>query len=368
VQGKSVQFNKMGLLRLLHLLFLCSEASRISNAFTPTPSFHNTKSPSVLSAVSSETSQSSLPTVEFVDPQTGCEVVLLGCFHGTESSSQDVKRVVTPGTNVVALELCSLRFADLRREQQEPETNRPWIIAYLDMISKTVQKRGLPTGLAAAVLAGFSGFQSAISGFVPGLEFKTAIEQSIMYECDIVLVDQVVDETLRQIGSLPRISWHMNVPSNITNTLAEWKLHSTSLRRAIIGDENLPRVQLGEFLFRNSASIQDLIRLTIPPISMSLLLAQMTSSIAMANELVVVQDYSAPELIFHWFASAGVIFSSFVGLTLPAVKVIITERDVVLTNGIQAACKQAGDGGRVVAVLGFLHVNGVAKRMIENEI
>jgi hypothetical protein len=335
---------KMGLLRLLHLLFLCSEASRISNAFTPTPSFHNTKSPSVLSAVSSETPLSSLPTVEFVDPQTGCEVVLLGCFHGTESSSQDVKRVVTPETNVVALELCSLRFEDLRRAEQEPETKRPWVIAYLDMISKTVQKRGLPTGLAAAVLAGFSGFQSAISGFVPGLEFKTAMEQSIMYECD------------------------MNVPSNITNTVAEWKLHSTSLRRAIIGDENLPRVQLGEFLFRNPAAIQDLTRLTIPPISMFLLLVQMTSSSAMANELVVVQDSSALELIFHWFASAGVIFSSFVGLTLPAVKVIITERDAVLTNGIQAACKQAGDGGRVVAVLGFLHVNGVAKRMIENEI
>ena len=57
---------------------------------------------------------------------------------------------------------------------------------------------------------------------------------------------------------------------------------------------------------------------------------------------------------------------------LPAARVILAERDDILTNGIQAACRLAAakhekDGkrrGRVVAVLGLLHVNGVAKRML----
>lgn len=359
--------NRMGFRNLIFWGFLFLLKVGVSSALTKTPP-HFSQSRSPLSAASPESSRAFLPTVEFVDPQTGCKVVLLGCFHGTNSSSQDVKKVVTLDTDVVALELCSVRFADLRRQEEVAEIKRPWLVGYFDMISNTVQKRGLPTGLAAALLSGFSGLQSAVSGFVPGLEFKTAMDLSIIHECDIVLADQLVDETLRQIGCLPQISWKMNFPTNVTNTLEEWKVHSASLKTAIIGDESLPHVQLGDFLFRNTAAIQDLVRLMVPPISIFFVLVQVASSGVMADDLVPLKEPNALELLGHWFASAWIIFASFVGLTLPAIKVVITERDVVLANGIQAACKKAGNGGQVVAVLGFLHVNGVAKQMIENEI
>ena len=181
-----------------------------------------------------------MPIVEFTDPKTGCHVVLLGCFHGTASSSRDVQQVVTPETDYVALELCATRFSDLRQDIQkqqeesagslpsskvEQQKRRPWAVAYIEMISKTVQKRGLPTGVAAAVLAGFSGLQTAISGFTPGLEFTTAVDCSIENDCDIILADQVVDETLRRIGTLPQISWEMNVQSILSkdsNNMNTW--------------------------------------------------------------------------------------------------------------------------------------------------
>jgi pheromone shutdown protein TraB len=54
----------------------------------------------------------------------------------------------------------------------------------------------------------------------------------------------------------------------------------------------------------------------------------------------------------------------YFGLVLPAVRIILTERDEILTEGIKASCRRAGKGGRVVAVLGLLHVNGVAQRML----
>eukprot|EP00980_Cylindrotheca_fusiformis_P029312 scaffold23091_cov152-Cylindrotheca_fusiformis.AAC.2 len=354
-------------LRLLCSIYLYIGAPSTCNAFTSTITQGIRNPHPFLLAVSSKKSQASLPTVEFIDPQTGCEVVLLGCFHGTTSSSEDVKRVITPGTSVVALELCHVRFADLRRAEEEFETKQPWIIAYLNMISKAAEKQGFPAGLAAAVLSGFSGLQSAISGFVPGLEFRSAMEQSVINECDIVLADQVVDETLRQIGNLPRISCTMNSPKNMTNTLMEWKTHATTLKRAVIGDEDLPRVQLGDFLFRSTAAMQDLFRLTVPPISMFLLMLQIASTSGMGDGKTMVTDPTAFETISHLCASTAIIGSSFVGLTLPAIKVIITDRDGILTSGIQAACRHAGKGGRVVAVLGFLHVNGVAHRMIKNK-
>ena len=207
-----------------------------------------------------------------------------------------------------------------------------------------------------------------------GLEFTTAVDCSTEYDCDIVLADQPVDETLRQIGILPKISWEMNTESILSNdqrpdTREEWKLHSTTLKRAVLGDDDqsLPRVKLGAFLFRNVAAVQDLVRLTIPPISMFLILTQILMLTSAPSELDVMESNSLVELIPHWIASVGIIFGSFVGIVLPAVKVVLTERDEILTSGIQAACQRAGDGGRVVAVLGFLHVNGIAQRMLQEE-
>jgi hypothetical protein len=128
------------------LLLFALEATRISNAFL---------TPSRKIVRAGELESSSLPTVEFTDPKTHCKVILLGCFHGTESSSQDVKEVVNEETDLVVLELCATRFADLRQAQPPPEKQRPWMLDYLDMISKTAEKRGLPTGLAFAILGGF---------------------------------------------------------------------------------------------------------------------------------------------------------------------------------------------------------------------
>jgi len=323
-----------------------------------------------------------LPTVEFIDPETQCQVVLLGCFHGTESSSKDVERAVTSDTNVVALELCASRFTDLQRElfQKEEQGDgrteqeeKPWIVAYLEMISKTIRQRGLPTGLAAAVLGGFSGIQTALSGFTPGLEFTTALERSREYNCDIILADQDVDETLRRVGSLPKISLETVLSSN---RLELWQLHQETLVRAVIGDTSassslagpLPQVQLPSVLLRNRAAIRDLVRLTIPPTLFFWALVYGAAALAGVDVSNTTSEayYDAAtwsEYLLHWLGSAGILASGYLGLALPAVGVILTERDEILTSGIQAACRRAGNGGRVVAVLGLLHVNGVAKHM-----
>jgi hypothetical protein len=326
---------------------------------------------SVVSTLQEEKDKDS-SSVEFIDPETQCHVVLLGCFHGTESSARDVERVVTPDTNVVALELCAARFTDLQREiPPEGTIQQPWIFAYSQMIVKTIQKKGLPTGLAAAVLGGFSGLQTALSGFTPGLEFSTALERATLYNCDIILADQAVDETLRQVGSLPKISLDMLFKSD--SPLEELQLHQSTLKRAVLGDEDddseIPQVRLGSFLTRNPAAMKDLVRLTIPPTLLFAGFVQVMSTMSASGSgtewIVDYSDMSLLEALPHWCASVAILTLGHVTLALPAIRVILTERDEILTEGIREACVRAGPGGRVVAVLGLLHVNGIAKRMME---
>ena len=70
-------------------------------------------------------------------------------------------------------------------------------------------------------------------------------------------------------------------------------------------------------------------------------------------------------------SSVIVLWLGYVALALPATRVILCERDDQLADGIRAACKSAvGDkkeNATVVAVLGLLHVNGVAKRLLQQD-
>ena len=56
--------------------------------------------------------------------------------------------------------------------------------------------------------------------------------------------------------------------------------------------------------------------------------------------------------------------SAYVGIALPASRVVLSERDDILADGIWAACRNAVPDGRVVAVLGLLRVNGIAHRLL----
>ena len=67
------------------------------------------------------------------------------------------------------------------------------------------------------------------------------------------------------------------------------------------------------------------------------------------------------------FAALGL---AYFGIALPAAKIVVSDRDKTLANGIREACRIATtDGpGRVVAVLGFLHVNGIVRLLLERDL
>ena len=420
---------------------------------------HHQQTTASLNAASTERS-----CIELTDPETGCQVVLVGCFHGSPSSAQDVQRELEQSdTDAIVLELCATRFAGLRKStsynafqlldkqqqsQQQPpvvSVKPPAVIRFFQNVGNTIQTKGLSTGVASGLLGGVSGLQTALSGFTPGLEFSTALDYSLEKQqerqqqqqkstaCDIILADQLVDETVEKVGKLPRVIRSMlheiivsggnSDNNNNDGTLLssakefQWVKMAKALRTALAGDPTLRptyQVNVGQVMTRNVAVIQELSRLMVPPV----LLTQLTltffndillpaipiePALAEANAAGV-QLSSAPSSFLwdpttfslnlnyldpvalvldafpHVIVLTIMLSISYALLAVPVTQVILYERDDQLTDGIRSACRLAaskhqgnrsgdksGSPGRVVAVLGLLHINGVAQRLLSSE-
>lgn len=328
--------------------------------------------------------------VELVEPTTKCRVILLGCLHGSQSSARDVRDLLEEGDTVV-LELCASRVADLRRLEPTLKANEGWFHFSLDgfvkMVAKTSERRGWASGVAAAVLGGASGLQTALGGFEAGLEFTTSLDIAKEKQLNVILADQAVDETLRRVGSLPTISLSMLFQEEGLPVK-----ESEALTTAVFGDDSLypnHQVNMGQVLIRNRSVVLELLKLTLPPMSLALLAGTTADKLvtaifppAVASPQIpwwtLLQDFSmTPMEVWNSVgmdvvSSILVLLLGYVALALPATRVILCERDDQLTEGIRAACRSATENGandnaRVVAVLGLLHVNGVAKRLLQQQ-
>jgi len=427
--------------------------------------------------------------IRLVDEETNCEVVLVGCFHGSPSSAADVEREIlggenfstkTTATDVVALELCATRFTNLQKHMRQRQKRNDHLEdngsgntspldgmvtsvkqsfrrseRFLQLVSQTTEKRGWSTGIATFILGSATGVQSTLSGFTPGLEFITALNMpssssklsrgggSEKNNYDIVLADQTVEMTLERSGILPTLSMEMSREAvgvlfggdnDCDQSLSSWdetqlKKSSEGLGTAFFGDPRLApqhQINMGDVLTQNENMKRDVLKLLLPYfITMSLLLsfvlndpATMASAKDTASFFSAISINNNPIDIFTVAAAtatmittalnnwdiASVVTEEFITLSLlffslywllavPAAKIILLERDVELAKGIKAACRIAASkrrqqqqqerqqdgggrrsdafepygvatGGRVVAVLGLFHLNGVAQRLL----
>jgi hypothetical protein len=138
-------------------------------------------------------------------------------------------------------------------------------------------------------------------------------------------------------------------------------------------------------LTRSYHALMDLIKLTlVPVILLQILLLILSTFLGTAlgdnSSVLPMKDNAieaANELLMHLILSATIVCSTFILIVLPLVQVVIYERDDQIASGIAATCqllrqrpnlisKNDEYKPRVVAVLGLLHVNGVAKRLIES--
>eukprot|EP00978_Attheya_sp_CCMP212_P049041 scaffold608311_cov114-Attheya_sp.AAC.1 len=288
------------------------------------------------------------------------------------------------------------------------------------MVGRTGREKGWSTGMAWALVGGVAGLQSALAGSSAGLEFRVATELAQSQQMSIVLADRTVTETLVRLGQLGQTSIQMlndsmKSMSMSTSTSTTRGAHSQELhhlRTAIWGHEShgIPQVDMGKVLRRNPTVAFDLCRLTLPTLITTQVLTASAvnafSNHAVASPISVLLTTTAtdntnhlvsyiPDSLDHMWSVLSMMgmdvvtnlvtfLVGFVALVLPATRIVISERDDQLARGIDAACRVAAANAnaakgsnnrhdnseppRVVAILGLLHVNGVAQRLLQDTI
>jgi len=89
-----------------------SSSKIYTNPFSPKPlskkrdRYKKRKESYVVAMTKENTQSEGLPYSEFIHPKTGCQVILVGCLHGSSSSAQEVTEILNKKkTDTVVLEL-----------------------------------------------------------------------------------------------------------------------------------------------------------------------------------------------------------------------------------------------------------------------
>jgi hypothetical protein len=348
-------------------------AAAVAHAFVLVPPNRNslqTKRP-LLATIDKESSTNQC-TLTLKDQKTKCEIVLVGCFHGSQTSAADVRRAIMAAAepNVIVLELCPSRYTALQQTILSNTTTSKepsWLVRYSQMIRGIRRQQGLAAGFAAAVIAMASAVQARAGGLEPGLEFATAMQG----RAHVVLADQRVEETLQKLGSLHETAWDLCACCFSNGWDESFGKEADALNTAVFGDSNVAQqLNLPLFLWRSPESRNDMLRLFLPPLLglqvISLWLQSFANDDVIVDSALLLQDTPVSRFVLNMILLGAV----YLGVALPAARIVLRERDDQLTAGIRAACRVAHlestttNNGRVVAVLGLLHVNGIAKRLL----
>lgn len=291
-------------------------------------------------------------------------------------------------TDAVVLELCDARIEDLSRETVEDYSMDDFLEDARDFrrfVEGAGERRGPLVAAVTLALGLASLLQANVGGTRSGLEFAVALDIAEEDGCTVVLGDRGIDRTMERISSLPSVSLEMIR----SNTVLQY---TNLLKTAVFGDRLLPRgtqISLPRALVRNKGAVTDLARLALSPILIATFFALSVGSAlnlplyAEQDSLDLLLDTAALttfderlpivlKLISSLLTKFLAFGAGYTVLALPASKVIIHERDVYLAEEIRKACGSSMDplagqkeSTRVVAVLGLLHVNGVAKQLLD---
>jgi len=362
--------------------------------------------PSKMGSITRKTRRECEPIVTLIDPHTNVTVIILGCLHGSPSSTVELENILTQNRPAaLVLELCTTRYLNLVKQRQSWNSNKiaPDIKQQKEY-SLTIAGGNSRASIALGIA---SEFQNRLNGFEPGLEFKRAIEyvdhvtsnsnnnNTTKFEecCDIILADREVSETLHRLEDLPTISMQ-----SVLHLIKERNpVELFDLQTAIWGDSKLRRsttattgtlpgnaqIDVGNVLFRNPRATQDLCLSTILPlmiISISVYTLMSYIKYSLLSLLLGSTSPNVTSIFEHALLYTTSSLALLVLLALPLTKIMLTERDQHLARGIRNACQVVqrkrfpsgvssdethnGNAPTIVVIVGLLHVNNVAKQLL----
>lgn len=135
-----------------------------------------------------------------LDSTSQHEVYLLGTSHVSETSADEVRKVIeTVKPDRVMVELCQQRARRLR-SGQSTLSGKDIVQQLLEALLHRNSRPGF--GVECLLKLGFTGFYALFRqyGLVPGLEFKVALEEADRRGLPICCGDADVDRTISQLG------------------------------------------------------------------------------------------------------------------------------------------------------------------------
>ena len=158
------------------------------------------------------------------------EVTILGTAHVSKTSADTVKQMIqSEKFDVVCIELCQSRYNSIMR---------PSLIAEMDLFE--VIRKGKASMVAASLALG--AYQQRMAeqlGIEPGIEMRTAINESKKLDLPLELIDREVGTTLKRV--------YHNVPF--------WKrfylfagLFTSVLSKEKVSEEEIEQLKSGDIL------------------------------------------------------------------------------------------------------------------------
>lgn len=159
-----------------------------------------------------------------------CNITILGTAHVSKASAETVKKMIqSKEFDVVCIELCQSRYNSIMK---------PSLIAEMDLFE--VIRKGKASMVAASLALG--AYQQRMAeqlGIEPGIEMKTAINESKKLDLQLELIDREVGTTLKRV--------YHNVPL--------WKrfyliagLFSSVLSKEKVSEEEIEQLKSGDIL------------------------------------------------------------------------------------------------------------------------
>lgn len=276
--------------------------------------------------------QKSIPIIR-LPLNTDCFLTLIGCVHGSSFSSEMVENAIERhNPSCIALELCPLRFQSMPQEAR----------AYKEYCKERSEN---------------SNFWQDLAANIPGREFLTAINLAEERNIPIFTCDEDVEVILTELKSIGNISPILQDASLIGSTFSH-------LKHAFTGESSLSTksIHIGRVLVSNPKLLSETIFRILPtwlPLVLTMQwLASQIESVDSSKQFGLLDGVS---ILFSAYA-----LSAFV----VGCKKIVVDRDEIIANKLRDIVstmtidKCTPDARvEVVAVLGMIHLNGVARHL-----
>ncbi len=326
-----------------------------------------------------------LPAAVATVRRAGVDVHIVGAIHSTPTSARDVDETVrATRPSAVVLELCGGRWRGLLNAREREVATPPSMRGELrDWWNSSVRTKAA-IGAAPALISASLSLPYAVmratgsDSFRPGSEFLAVVEAGAreggaLARPRIILGDIDAADTLTGLARALQLRAYGG--RGAAATLAHARRQFGVLRRAL-GLDDASALRLGAALGR-AAAMRDALVLSLPA-TLALVAVELVfggGGTSGGGGPLALDDTTE-----HAIVALNAILSLWIVLGAPdAIEAMLDKRDDALASAIEHACNEAdersesdaerggaGAGGprpAVVAVVGMLHVNGVAARL-----